>query len=564
MVAIPPPGSSGVPDDNWSPDPQGKPALAGTAVLQKAFDLLDHIGEAPGQLDSADLAYRTGMPRATLYRILAALQARGLVRTDPGRQTYSPGFHLIELAQNVWSSSDLVSVAASELRRLRDMTGETSYLAVMHEGTMRSLGRFDGAHSRRSAAALGVTKPVHCTSQGKAMLSHLSLAQVTALLTPPLQRFTDKTITDVPQLLAQLDIARARGFAIDDEEILEGTRCAGAAILNAMGQPIGAISVAGPTFRVTQRRAEQLGHELAAATQRISQELNRTGAVTTSVISSATTISTAQAFLGASALWHARTAAMVWIDQLGPAVHWHDATPTSITLDTLDRRIDGAFLTADGVVLLTRGVAILVNRDGTQRRLHLGAEFQASAVRTDPRGRVWVAEFNTERNVSVIGLLTPTGPSEPLWELSGEVTSLAISSDGAAFYAAVPGRNTIYVMNEADGRKRVFSRLPEATGAPMGLALDAEDRLWVGAYEGWSVVRLDADGEFERVVPLPVPTPTSLAFGGPDLSTLYITSARSGLSTETLHNAPQSGRLLALQSSVAGVAEPMAAFRFPA
>lgn len=408
-----------------------------------------------------------------------------------------------------------------------------------------------------------MTKPVHCTSQGKAIMSHLSLAQVTALLSPPLQRFTDKTITDVPQLLAQLDIARARGFAIDDEEILEGTRCAGAAILNAMGQPIGAISVAGPTFRVTQRRAEQLGHELAAATQRIAQELNRTGAAT-SVISSAVAISTAHAFLGASALWHAEARALVWIDQLGPAVHWHDATPTSVTLDTLDRRIDGAFLAADGVVLLTRGGAILVKRDGAQRQLRFADDFQASAVRADPQGRVWLSEFNAERNVSAIGLLTPAGPGEPVWELNGEVSSLAISADGTTFYAAVPGRNTIYAMSPADGRKRVFSRLPEATGAPMGLALDAEDRLWVGAYEGWSVVRLDADGEFDRVVPLPVPTPTSLAFGGADLSTLYITSARSGLTTETLHNAPQSGRVLALQSSAVGVAEPVAAFSFSA
>src|SRR5690606_29457772 len=102
------------------------------------------------------------------------------------------------------------------------------------------------------------------------------------------------------------------------------------------------------------------------------------------------------------------------------------------------------------------------------------------------------------------GQFTQAGPGEPVWEISGEVTSLAISSDGTAFYASVPGRNTIYVMSEADGRKRVFSRLPEATGAPMGLTLDANDRLWVGAYDGWSVVRLDEDGEFEHVVPLPV------------------------------------------------------------
>ena len=550
--------------DLWNRNRQEKGALAGTAVLQKAFDLLDHIGGAPGHLDSAELARRTGIPRATLYRILAALQARGLVRTDPAKQTYSLGFHLIELAQNAWSSSDLVSVAAGELRRLRDMTGETSYLAVMHEGTMRSLGRFDGAHSRRSSAALGVTKPLHCTSQGKAMLSHLSISQVKALLSLPLQRFTDKTITELPQLLAQLDIVRARGFAIDDEEIIEGTRCAGAAILSAAGQPIGAISVAGPTFRITRRRAEQLGHELAAATQRIAQVLNRTSAVASNTVSPVAAVSSARAFLGASALWHEAAGAVVWIDRLGPAVHWQGDNPSSVTLEALDCRIDGAFLTHEGVAVVTNGGAVLVDRGGARRRLDFDAGFQASAVRTDPMGRVWVAQFDAERNASAIGLLTPSGAAAPLWELVGEVTSLAISRNGADLYAAVPDRNTIFMMSEGDGRKRVFSRLPQATGEPMGLAIDAEDRLWVGAYEGWSVVRLDADGEFERVVPLPVPTPTSLAFGGPDLSTLYITSARSGLSTEMMENAPLSGRLLAHHSAVAGVAEPVAEFNFPA
>lgn len=551
-------------EEGWSDHPDERRTLAGTAVLQKAFDLLDLIGETPGQIDSSELLRRTGIPKATLYRLLSALQLRGLIRTEPASQNYSLGFHLIELAQKVWSSSDLVSVAANELRRLRDMTGETSYLAVLHNGAVRSLGRFDGAHSRRSSAALGVTKPLHCTSQGKAILSNLGTHQVIAMLPETLTRYTANTITDLPQFLAQLEIIRARGFAIDDEEILEGTRCAGAAILNSAGYPVGAISVAGPSFRITQRRAEQLGHELAAATQRIAVELNRTSVAAGGGPSSATAASPIQAFFGASVLWDEAHGCVVWVDRLGPAIHWTGECSTSVALDSLDMRIDGAFLHQDGAAVLTRGRMIVIGRDGHSTRFDLGPDFQACAVRVDHGGRVWVAQFNRDRDVSKIGLLTENSLDDALWEVGGEVTDLAISRDGLSIYAAVPGRNLIFLISPKDGRKRLFSRLPEATGRPMGMALDAEERLWVVVYEGWSVVRLDADGEFDHVVPLPVPTPTSLAFGGPDLKTLYVASARSGLSSETLNNAPLSGRLLSLKTPTAGVAEPVAKLSLPA
>jgi len=545
----------------WSEADADHKALAGTAVLQKAFDILDIIGSVPGEIDGVELSRRTGIPRATLYRILSALNKRGLVRSEPGKQTYSLGFHLIELAQNVWSSNDLVSVSSAELRHLRDMTGETSYLAVLHEGAVRALGRFDGAHSRRSSAELGITKPLHCTSQGKAMMSHLSRAQVQALLKTPLHSYTPKTITDIGQLMVQLEISKARGFAIDDEEILEETRCVGAAILDPSGQPIAAISVAGPSFRITQKRAEQLGHEIAAAAKRIEHELNRATTTRSGVSSSARAVHAPQAFFGASALWDERTQSLVWIDTLAPAAHWTGKTTAAVSLDGLEKQIDGAFLCDSGLAILTRGGIILASPAGQIDKLDFGADFRAAAVRVDSTGRVWLAQFDEKSNVSSIGLLTPDGPTAPLFQVDGEVSDLAIDSSGTIF-ATVPSRSLIYALSEKEGRKRVFSRLPEATGQPMGLAIDCENRLWVVVHEGWSVIRLDDDGEFETVLPLPVPSPTSLAFGGPTFSTLYVTSARTGLTSELLQNAPQSGRLLALDAPVRGLPETVANFSF--
>src|SRR6185436_1050200 len=98
---------------------------------------------------------------------------------------------------------------------------------------------------------------------------------------------------------------------------------------------------------------------------------------------------------------------------------------------------------------------------------------------------------------------------------------------------------------------------------PAGLALDAEGGLWIALIDGWSVVRISGDGALTRVVGVPVPQPTGLAFGGADLQTLYVTTAREPLAREAiaadaLASAPLSGRLFALRVDVAGVPTPVA------
>src|SRR3954447_542756 len=250
------------------PSPSG-----GSLLLSKALDVLEAVA-VPGGVPYAELALRLGIPRTTLYRILAILVERGLVRQDPSRRVYAVGFRLLEMAQGVWSAPDLSTAAAPELRALRDATGETAYIAVLEGKEVISLGKFEGAHEVRSAARLGQHKPLHCTSQGKAILAFLSPEhrdQILARL--KLQAMTPRTITTKDQLLTALELVRARGFAVDDEEILEGVRCVGAPVLDASGTVLGAVSIAGPAWRMTLERLEVLGAEVAAAGRRIGAQL---------------------------------------------------------------------------------------------------------------------------------------------------------------------------------------------------------------------------------------------------------------------------------------------------
>ena len=173
--------------------------------------MLDLIGQMPGSVSAAELSVQTGWPRPTVYRILSAATANGFLRLDRRSNGYTLGFRFIELAKNVWSSGDLVTTAALGLRRLRDITGETTHLAVLQGDKMLALERFESSHPHKGAEKLGTQKPLHATSQGKAILAFLPSAEAESLISRMSFVSTTKySITDADVLRAQLRDIRAR------------------------------------------------------------------------------------------------------------------------------------------------------------------------------------------------------------------------------------------------------------------------------------------------------------------------------------------------------------------
>ena len=281
------------------------PKLAeGTAALEKALDVLDAVGSSRTGLSQVELAARLGLPRTTLYRLLGTLVGRGLLRRDPMRRVYCLGQRCLEYARNSYAMPDLVAASVAELRALRDISGETTYLAALDGLEVVSLERCDGAHSHRSHTEPGQRKPLHCTSQGKAILAALPPERRDAIVKEiELQALTPRTITDRRRLQADLKLTATRGWSIDDEEIVLGVRCCGAAILDAHGQVRGAISIAGPAFRLSMERLTLLGPEVTEAARRIGAQLGSAAPQRSS--GEVRVIDGEWAFEGGHPLWHA-------------------------------------------------------------------------------------------------------------------------------------------------------------------------------------------------------------------------------------------------------------------
>lgn len=521
----------------------------GTGALEKALDVLEAIGSAPSGVTQADLAARLALPKTTLYRIIASLVDRGMIRRDPVRKVYRLGFRYLELVRNAYLMPDLVVAASLELRALRDLTGETSYLAVLDGNQVRSLERCDGAHTTRSAAALGQSKPVYCTGQGKAILAALDEESREAILKGlTLTPLTELTITDRRRLHTELQITRARGYAIDDEEIVMGVRCVAAAIRDNAGKVRGALSVAGPAYRLTLQRLELLGPELSDAARRVGAQLSESRVRLGD--SDVEMVDCPWSFNGAFPRWSKARSTLFWADTLAPAIRMLDAKGERI-FSRLEAPVVAMELHRHGLLIAHANGWSLCDFDGIQHPLPDWPGKTLKGLSAHPGGSVWAClATNTGCR---IGELSLHGELRAPWDFQEPITSMCWDEQGEALYATGPQSGTIYVMSPGSPHVRRLASLPKGSGRLSGLALDQEGGVWTTLRDGWSLVRFDADGSIDRMIGLPVPGPTDLAFGGEQQDTLFITSARHDVPMEMLSNAPASGHLFRLNTLKQGI-----------
>lgn len=249
--------------------------VQGAAAFSKFMMVLQTISDAPRGIDIAQLTKATPYPRGTVYRLVAALVAEGLVvqRRDDG--TYRLGPRLIQLASKTWENSDLRTVARDFLKSLRDATDEVVHLAVPSSNKMVYIDKIEGSNTVQMKTSIGGQVEVHSTSVGKAWLSGLSedrLNQVLSELT--LKPHTEHTFTEPQALREELIKSRSQGYADDNEENEPHIRCVGSPIFNRSGEPVAAISISVPIYRLDPQRHAHISGLVVQAAKDISAHLS--------------------------------------------------------------------------------------------------------------------------------------------------------------------------------------------------------------------------------------------------------------------------------------------------
>ena len=253
----------------------GSNPVQGAAAFSKFMTVLQTIADAPRGIDIAQLTRATPYPRGTVYRLVAALVAEGLVvqRRDDG--TYRLGPRLIQLASKTWEDSDLRTVARDFLTALRDGTDEVVHLAVPSSNKMVYIDKIEGSNTVQMKTSIGGQVEVHSTSVGKAWLSGLSDERLDQVLSElPLKRHTDNTFTEPDALRKELIKTRAQGYAEDNEENEPHIRCVGSPIFNRSGEPVWAISISVPVYRLDPQRHALIAGLVVQAASKISAQLS--------------------------------------------------------------------------------------------------------------------------------------------------------------------------------------------------------------------------------------------------------------------------------------------------
>ncbi len=254
----------------------GAAAVIGSpAVIQsvdRAIDVLEYLAERE---DGAvtDLAAALGVHKSTAHRLLAVLEARGLVEQVSERGRYRLGFGLVRLAGATAGRLDLVEQSRSVSRRLAAEVGETVNVARLEGDAVVNVDQVLGGATVATQNWVGQRTPLHATSSGKVLLASADPAERARLLARPLERFTPATITNRSVLERELARAAASGWASTTEELEVGLNAIAAPIRGHDGAVVAAVSVSGPTYRLGPDRFEAVAAAVMAAGDEIGRRL---------------------------------------------------------------------------------------------------------------------------------------------------------------------------------------------------------------------------------------------------------------------------------------------------
>jgi len=249
--------------------PKESPATA----VERALGILEAVARRPAGLSNSDISRKLAIPKSSASYILRALERRGyLHRNHDGK--YRMGLKVLDLGHGVAIGLDLREVARPILEELVRRVNLTAHLAILENGEAVYIERVGAPGFIQMNTWVGRRMYIHATSIGKVLAAGLSDEEVHAILAGHgLVKRTPKTITQHARLLKELELVRAQGYAMDDEENSIGVRCIGAPIHNAEGRVEAAIGVSGTVAMVNSDTLPKFIEAVKDAARRISAKL---------------------------------------------------------------------------------------------------------------------------------------------------------------------------------------------------------------------------------------------------------------------------------------------------
>lgn len=243
--------------------------------VNHALDILEEFCKRQDELGVTELSNRLKLHKNNVFRLLATLESRGYVEQNKVTENYYLGVKNLELGQAFIKQIGLLRQAKPVLEDLVDKCKETAYISVARGNSVFYLDAVETKQIVKVASRVGSRLPIFTTSVGKVLVAYEADEDIAKMIPKDgLTKFTDKTITDKKDLIAHLKVVAKQGYATDYEEFDEGVACAGAPIRDYTRRVVGAISISGPSSRLTKEKLEKdFVPQVIAAAKEISRRL---------------------------------------------------------------------------------------------------------------------------------------------------------------------------------------------------------------------------------------------------------------------------------------------------
>ena len=242
--------------------------------LKRGLHIIEVISTIGGSATLAEVARKTTLARSTAHHLLRALVEFGYLVQEGDARTYTLAPKLFRVAGSTWTKEQLSEIAMPFLEALSRRTGEGTSLAVLRDGVVTVIAKREPEGPVRVVQEVGTTRPIYCTAVGKVLAAWLPERELDGVIRrTAFEGKTAKTITSPAAFRRELARIRATGFAIDNEEHIEGIRCIATPVRDYSGEVRASLCIVGPRSHLPQRRLMELRQVLADVSVDLSARL---------------------------------------------------------------------------------------------------------------------------------------------------------------------------------------------------------------------------------------------------------------------------------------------------
>lgn len=246
--------------------------------VDRALTILELLSENKDGLGITEISSKIDLHKSTVHRLLGTLIYKGFVIQDASTNKYKISLKLYEIGVRKIAGIDMLNASKPYTKALMEKINEVVHLVIRSNNNIIYIDKVEADNTIRMASTVGKRSPLYCTSVGKAMMSLMSEAEIKEIWdNSDIIKLTENTIIDFEKFKVELERIKKVGYAVDDEENELGVRCIGAPVFNIRGEIEGAISISGPTIRVTKDRVEEYSKEVIFYANLISKELGYRG-----------------------------------------------------------------------------------------------------------------------------------------------------------------------------------------------------------------------------------------------------------------------------------------------